>query len=167
MAQFHEIQLVNIDTNEIIEKLVINDDFLDYVGQESVEAFELLDRIPVLFPYQGDVHNLKTFKTMTPSKKGICIASTNILNQYSFQDFSYLVKFWRKLVLKLEGDFYFKQNYSFTEEELHKLTTQEMKEMTKHRINKNELIESINKLSTIIDDLSIDNESYIIVWEGI
>lgn len=167
MAQYHEIQLINVNTHEVVEKLVINDDFLDYVGQESVEAFKLLDRIPVLFPYQGDFQNLSTFKTMTPTKKGVCIASTNILNQYSFQDFSYLVELWRRLVLSLEGDFYFKKNNQFTEEERQTLTTEAMIEMTKHPINKVELVENINKLSKIVNELSVSHESYILVWEGI
>lgn len=105
---------------------------------------------------------------MTPSNKGISLTGINILNQYSFKDFSNLVEILKKLVLKLEGNFY-TLNYPFSEELRQALTTQEMKEMRTVSLNKDELVENINKLSKILNDLSVDNEykSYILIWFGV
>lgn len=167
MAEYHEIKLVNLDTNEVVDNFLINDDFLDYVGQESQEAFDLFNRIPVLFPTQNDLHNLIIFKNMQPIKKGICIASPNVLNKFSFKDLSCLVEIWRLFALKLEGDFYYMSKYGFNEEEKRGLTTKEIRELTKNYLNKKELIYNINKFIEVLKNLSINSDNYILVWEGI
>lgn len=146
MSQNHEIKVIYLPKNELIETIFIHDDFFCYLWETQPLQHELINKFPVFYPDEIDLENLNKFQNMKPAKKGIGFTGINILNSSFFEELlSNSIK-WKNLMEELDDYTLYESNYEFIKEDL---------------------TCNFEKLITLLKNISLNKTEYILLWEGI
>lgn len=147
MSEHHEIKVFNIRKDELIDTIYIHDDFFGYLGEKYRSLSELMDNIPVFYPTSSEYpFHLDEFQERKPTKRGISLWGINILNSSTFEKLLHITNGLKDSAENLDDEILNKFDYSFTKEET---------------------IYNLKKLSTILENISLNKNEYILVWEGI
>lgn len=146
MAEYHELNFVNLEKNEVVETIYIDDDFFYYLAELYPLESKLFKNIPVFYTSDLDFRGLKKFQIRKPLKKGIFLAGINILNNFSFEKLLLSVNKWIYIAENLDECILEELDYEFKKEEL---------------------TNNFNKLSNALKNISSNNLEYILLWEGI
>lgn len=146
MSQYHEIKVIYLPKNEIIEFINIHDDFFCYIGVTQPFQYELIENFPVFYPDEKDLENLERYQYKNPTNKGISLTGINVLNSTSFEELLLITVKWRQTLEDLDDYTVNKLDYEFTLDEL---------------------TSNIKKLLTFLKNESLNKADYILLWEGI
>ncbi len=153
MTEFHEIKIINTQKNYMIDIIYIHDDFFGYLGEAHPRQIELLNNLPVFYPDNIDFNHLsvqdfkflKKFHTKKATEKGISLAGISIINGCSFEE---LLDISKQLIIAENSVDYTPNKFVNT-------------------FTKDETKSNLEKLSTILSNISLHKTEYILLWEGI
>lgn len=154
MTEFHEIKIINTQRNKIIDTIYIHDDFFGYLGEKHPHQAELISNIPVFYPNSidfdhlsvQDLNYLEKFNKKKATQKGISIAGISFINSFSFEELLDITNQLKHIAGNLDDYTLNKFDNKFT---------------------KDETISNLEKLSTILKNISLNKTEYILMWEGI
>ncbi len=146
MSEYHEIKVIEVTKNELIDTIYIHDDFFGYLWEKEPHQHKLLNNIPVFYPNETDLVHLDKFQDRGKSNKGIDLTGINVLNSTSFEELVSISIKWGYTIRNWDVYSISKLDYEFS---------------------KDEVLSNIEKLSIIFRKLSLDKNKYILLWEGI
>ena len=146
MSQYHEIKVIYLPENEVVETINIHDDFFCYLGDSHPVQYELIDNFPVFYPDEKDLENLERFQHKKPTNKGISLTGINVLNSTSFEELLLISVKWIQLIENLNDRTVSNLDYEFT---IDSLTS------------------NIEKLISILKTKALNKTDYLLLWEGI
>ena len=146
MSQNHEIIVIYLPKNELIETIYIPDDFFCYLWETQPLQHKFINNFPVFYPDENDLKNFDKFQNRKPINKGIDFTGINILNSSSFEELFLNSVKWIQIIEDLDDYTVNESDYEFMKEDLKS---------------------NIDKLSTILRDISFNKTEYLLLWEGI
>lgn len=146
MSQNHEIIVIYLPRNERIETIYIPDDFFCYLCETQPLQHKFINNFPVFYPDENDLKDLDKFQNRKPINKGIAFTGINILNSSSFEELFLNSIKWKQIIEDLD-------DYILNESD--------------YELMKDDLKSNIDKLSTILRDISFNKTEYLLLWEGI
>lgn len=152
MTEFHEIKIINTQKSKIIDTIYIHDDFFGYLGEK--DQTELISNIPVFYPNDidfdhlsvQDLNYLEKFNKKKATQKGISIAGISIINSFSFEELLDITNQLKHIAGELD-------DYTLNE--------------FNNKFTKEEIVSNLEKLATILKNISLNKTEYVLLWEGI
>lgn len=147
MPEYHEIKVFKIHKEEPVDIIYIHDDFFCYISEKYPSLSKFMGRIPVFYPgnleYPGD---LSKFQQRKPPERGISLYGISILNSSTFDELLQLTNQLQDAAENLDDETLQEFDYSFTKEET---------------------IDNLKKLVSILENIIANKKEYILTWEGI